>query len=323
MNSNFRFVPATPKDLTSIIRKREGELKLGEEISIKPLEPEVEFVILGVKESIGAQANYGNAGAENGFHAFFQRFVNMQSNRFLSGKNIAFAGTIECNTSFSTIEQAREQVVQLDAIVQATVLPYFKAKKKVILIGGGHNNAYPLIKALHLATSKKIDIINLDPHCDCRALEGRHSGNSFSYAIEENLINRYHVLGLHKAYNSEFLLEFLDENNCFYSFFEDYLSEKRSLKMDLMELSQNIGQLPLGMELDLDAIKGMPSSAFTPSGFTLEEARNFICSIASKSNIHYFHLPEGAPRNENEELVVGKSLAMMVWDFIFHQQRSK
>ena len=40
-------------------------------------------------------------------------------------------------------------------------------------------------------------------------------------------------------------------------------------------------QLPFGIELDMDCIKLMPASAFTPSGFTLEEARKFIRKTAA------------------------------------------
>jgi formiminoglutamase len=60
----------------------------------------------------------------------------------------------------------------------------------------------------------------------------------------------------------------------------------------------------------------MPSSAFTPSGFSLNDARKYIHTIAKHKNISYLHLPEGAPSSVKEEKIVGKALAYLVSDFI-------
>lgn len=58
-----------------------------------------------------------------------------------------------------------------------------------IAIGGGHNNAYPMLKGYSLAKKEKINAINCDPHADFRALEGRHSGNGFSYAVNDGYLD--------------------------------------------------------------------------------------------------------------------------------------
>ena len=63
-----------------------------------------------------------------------------------------------------------------------------KAKKIPIIVGGGHNNAYGIIKGSALALNKKINVLNIDAHADFRPLEGRHSGNGFSYAFHEGFI---------------------------------------------------------------------------------------------------------------------------------------
>jgi len=38
--------------------------------------------------------------------------------------------------------------------------------------------------------------------------------------------------------------------------------------------------------------------------------------VAKLNKVVYVHLPEGAPLNENEKLIVGKTLAYLVTDFI-------
>ena len=80
-------------------------------------------------------------------------------------------------------DKLRETVHEMDEFLIDILVPIYKAGKVPILVGGGHNNAYPLMKAFFLAHNKKVNVANLDPHADYRALEGRHSGNSFSYAI--------------------------------------------------------------------------------------------------------------------------------------------
>lgn len=322
MIKHFSFSNFDQNEVLKLTSIRDGESKIGQNIQTRPLAPEVEYVILGVEESIGPRANYGVSGAEHGFKAFLKRFLNMQSNRFLTGKNIALAGRIHSHSAFTTVEAARSTISELDHLISEILTPFFKANKKVIVIGGGHNNAFPLMKSLFDATNQKVSVINLDPHADCRALEGRHSGNPFSYGMEHGLLEKYTVLGLHKAYNNEFLLQYLEKNNCDFTFFDDYAHGIQSLESDIISTKIKHENTPfVGLELDLDAIKGMPSSAFTPSGVTTEEARNYIFQLSSLKNVYYLHLPEAAPVTETDQLVVGKTLAYLVWDFILANQQ--
>lgn len=313
----FEFTQFNFNSIESFLSKREGETKLGEKIDFNFNSPACKYVILGISEDIGPQANLGLKGSENAFQAFISRFVNVQSNRFLDGHEICILGEISQTTPFIEKYEARKRIEILDEFVQTIIQPIISSGKTPIIIGGGHNNAFPLIEACFKATNKSIDVINLDPHADCRALEGRHSGNPFSYANNKGYLNKYSVFGLHQQYNSEEIYNYLDQNNFHYTFFEDYLDQKRNLKEDVQMLSLNKEKdRSLGIELDLDSISMMPSSAFTPSGFSVEQARIYIREIANQNNILYFHLPEGAPQSDLEMKIVGKTLVYLVIDFI-------
>jgi formiminoglutamase len=313
----FTFHPATTELLNSSFSKREGEIKLGEKIQIGNATHETKYIILGIEESMGPQANRGLNGSENAFQAFFKRFTSMQSNRFLNGNELLFIGTIKQNVIYTSENEARKSIELLDELVEQTLDKYLNGNIIPIVIGGGHNNAFPLIKCLSKKSKTAINVINLDPHADCRALEGRHSGNPFSYAKSAGYLNHYSVIGLHKAYNSEFLLNYLEENQFFCTFFEDYIIDPSAFKEDIHStLTQLNSALPFGIELDLDSIQFMPSSAFSPSGFSLEQARYYLHTLAPKKNCCYLHIPEGAPKNEQEDKIVGKSIAYLVWDFI-------
>jgi formiminoglutamase len=187
-----------------------------------------------------------------------------------------------------------------------------------VVIGGGHNNAYPIIKgtARALGATGGINCINCDPHADYRPMEGRHSGNSFSYAAQEGYLARYFVLGLHESYNPEPVLQAIDQNpQVDYNRFSPDTDISEYIKQAVNFLGNS--NKPVGIELDLDSIADMPSSSATPSGFSVEEARSFICQITSQLQPAYLHLPEGAPNTGNYEASrVGKTLAYLVADFI-------
>ena len=156
----------------------------------------------------------------------------------------------------------------------------------------------------------------MDPHADCRPLEGRHSGNPFSYARKDGCLSQYTVLGLHAAYNSESMLSYLNEQEFYYSYFEEYIVRPEKLDSDLQTIIIRSDD-PIGIELDLDAIQHMPSSAYTPSGIQLETARKYLMRLSSsKRSAAYLHLPEGAPCTPEEEKTVGKAIAYLIHDFV-------
>lgn len=308
---HFTFLPFDQEQLDTYLSKREGETKLGERIQFDVTE-KTEYVILGISEDIGPRANHGNGGASLAFDAFLTKFLNMQSNRFLTGETVTIIGSIHAVTDTKDVAKLRQSVTQLDDLVIGTLSRVDLSKKQLIVIGGGHNNAYPIIKALSIY-HRSMHILNIDPHADCRPLEGRHSGNPFSTAIFEKLIGSYTVFGLHEQYNSEAIYDFLSTNNCKTTFYEAYLDGK-SLSTDIESFIQEKGT-SFGLEIDLDSIEGMPTSAFTPSGFSLQEIRQAVRKL-SQHNPKYLHLPEGAPISSHEKNIVGKALAYIVSDCI-------
>ncbi|MCO5258963.1 MAG: formimidoylglutamase [Crocinitomicaceae bacterium] len=316
---NFEFISFNATDISNLVSRREGETKIGEKVQVG-WPSKGKYVLIGVQEDIGPQANFGRPGSTAAFSSMLSRFLNMQSNRFLSGDEICVAGFVRQLTSFSSVEVGRKQVEELDALLIDLLIPIYKNDQLPIIVGGGHNNAYPLIAAYSKVFNKPLEVVNLDPHADCRRLEGRHSGNSFSYAKENGFLKMYSVLGLHRAYNGENMLRYLDENQFFYSFFEDYIKTPAKLLDDIQGVLGG-SEEAIGVELDLDAIKNMPTSAFTPSGLEIEQVRAYLSGIVNSGrNVAYLHLPEGAPTNEMEEKIVGKSIAYLVHDFLVNRK---
>jgi len=316
----FTFNQFNEQELSALTFCRKGEVRLGEKVSFQP-NSNTKFIIFGIEESIGPQANKGFAGAEKAFLPFLKRFLNMQSNRFISGENICLLGRIQQSATHISSEELSAAVEQLDHVVSEIIASHINRDHILIVIGGGHNNAYPILKSVNKLLNEKIHVLNLDPHGDCRALEGRHSGNPFSYAMAAGVLASYNVVGLHKAFNNEAILDFLKKHDCKHSFYDDIVNGKQSFEDQLGDFIDYMKhKKPIGLELDMDSISFSPSSAYTPSGINTEDARKYICRCSSELNPIYLHLPEAAPTNELEEKISGKLLAYLTYDFIVNHK---
>lgn len=317
-NGSFVFRAMASDKLNALITRRTGETKLGEVLAKDWRDPSCRYVLLGICEDIGPRANNGLGGARNGWDAFLPNFLNLQANRFITPGSVHLLGRIDPADPDAEQDQAtlRECVAELDEFVLHTVLPVMQAGKVPIVIGGGHNNAYPLIQAASRVLGHAVDVINLDPHADCRPLEGRHSGNSFSYGIINGFIREYAVFALHRARNSEAILQFMDDHQVHHTFYAEYMMDPLRFHRELDDFVA-AADTPLCVELDMDVIRHMPSSAFSPSGMVLEEARYYLRRIlGSPRPVPYVHLPEAAPTTPSQGRIVGKALAFLVHDVI-------
>lgn len=309
----------TNQSILDLISQRKGETKLGEKLIFPKLEDfKGKYVIIGIPEDIGPRANCGNSGAKNTWKAFLKYLLNTQFNSFINNKNFLILGEINLESDPKIdLQSLRKKVETLDNIVYP-IIQYIKELGKIpIIIGGGHNNAYPIIKGVALAQNSLISVLNIDPHADLRPLEGRHSGNGFSYAKEHDFLNKYFVLGLHEQYNSEHILNQFNsirEFN-FYSF-DSMLREGKVIHNYTDTALDFISDKQIGLEIDLDSLANFPVSARTPSGISIEDLRKTIFNIKKRVNFHYIHICEAAPNNQEEEMIVGKALSYIVLDII-------
>lgn len=320
MNKLIVYTPADLLELTSI---REGEVKLGQRMAtIAHLDQlanhPARFVVLGLPEDVGVRANYGKKGASLTWKSALKALCSVQSTYKLPAENILVLGQLDFSYEMAAAENAgiqdlRQLVESIDQAVYEVLVQIFAAGKVPILVGGGHNNAYPVLKALSQHHQKAVNVINLDAHADFRVKEGRHSGNGFSYAFAEAYLDKYAVCGLHENYNSQYLLDQLSAypDRIFYTFFEDFLSEKTTFETTFkqaLDFTKGI----CGLEIDLDAIAGVPASAATPSGFSAEQIRTAIHQTKD-TKMAYLHLCE-AIAEENSP--TAKLIAYLISDFV-------
>ncbi|WP_298902061.1 formimidoylglutamase [uncultured Psychroserpens sp.] len=329
--------PFTNSELKSILKKRPKETKFGEHILLLPnfsniyeqlLKLDVSYVIFGIKEDVGVFANYGNTGTSSAWDAAINILLNVQSNAYTHPKKVLILGHLEFDTyqeklkqldqkKRKDIQKARKKVSKIDEAVTHLVSQIVSAGKIPIIIGGGHNNAYGNIKGTSLGLKKQINAINFDAHHDFRAEEGRHSGNGFSYAYAEGFLKHYFIFGLHENYTSDTIFKTLNKlRRVKYSTFESMMIRRDTNFDTEMEIaSQHITSKAFGLEIDCDAIQNIPSSAMTPSGFSVNKARAFIHHFGKQQHVAYLHICEAAPTLETE-VQVGKLISYLITDFI-------
>ena len=327
----MHFHPATLTDIQSRTHTRPHETKLGQRILIQS---ELEstgphFVLFGVKEDLGARANFGLGGAATAWDSFLNAFLNVQDTPFLRGQNIQLLGHFDFTVlaNHSDIPSMRQQVEQIDAEVSALVSQIVAVGKIPLIIGGSHAGAYANLKGTALGLRKSnpaaaVNCINLDAHSDYRIIEGRHSGNGFRYAQEEGYLQHYSILGLHENYTPENILQDLERHPAIqFSTWEDiFLREKLNFAQALEQsvaFTKN-GTNRVGIELDVDCIENVLSSALTPSGINTQQARYYLYHTALRCEIAYFHICEAATSLENgsENRSTGKLLSYLVSDFV-------
>ncbi|MEO8719517.1 MAG: formimidoylglutamase [Ginsengibacter sp.] len=341
------------KDILSHTHLRKYETKLGEIIlcdDSKDFEESIsktsaQYVIVGVPENIGVKANLGKGGSNTAWIPFLDSFLNIQSNDFMSGEHIFLAGCFDfedvqklINVNAESDEEKvlayRSFVNKIDESVEEVVKIITQNKKIPIIIGGGHNNAYPAIKGAAKGLYKaqliqlgQINCINLDAHTDYRPIEGRHSGNSFRYADENGYLNKYCVIAIHENYLQQNV--WIDMvNNPFTDFitYEDiFVHEKRNFIQAVAHATSFTGDNFTGIELDLDSIENVLSSAFSPCGVTALHARQYLNFAAMDSKVAYVHICEGAAKLETGEISssTGKLISFLVSDFIKSHSRMR
>ncbi|MBP0902534.1 formimidoylglutamase [Mariniflexile gromovii] len=323
--------------LNELLNKRQGESKFGEHIQTltsisniydQLINLDVSHVIIGLPEDVGVYANYGKPGTSRAWEATLKILLNIQSNEFTKANKVLILGHLDFTEELikvseldpnkkKSIAKARKMVSDIDKHVTYIIHQIVSAGKKPIIIGGGHNNAYGNIKGTSLALKKPINVINFDAHSDFRPEEGRHSGNGFSYAYAEGFLNNYFIFGLQRNYTSDKLFKSLKKFKLIkYNMFEDLaVGKELKFKEELERASNHVIDKPFGIELDCDAIENIPSSAMTPSGFSVNKARSYVSYYGKYENARYLHICEAAPTKKTEQQV-GKLITYLITDFI-------
>jgi formiminoglutamase len=350
-NSMLHLKIYSKQDVLSLTKIRRFETKLGERLQVVQNSGEIvsslatstaKYVMFGVPEDLGAKGNLGIGGTDTLWIPFLQSFLNMQSNDFFDGEELLLIGHFDfgdmqylidttARSQDEKIEAYRHAVNTIDDEVEQLAKLIAETKKIPIVVGGGHNNSYPLIKGSAKGWHKagvlqlaQINCINLDAHADYRPMEGRHSGNAFRYAEEDGYLQKYCIVGLHENYLPQNV--WIDiVNNPFIDCitFEDiFVHEKRTFMQAVAHATGFTEDTLTGIDIDLDGIQNTLSSAMTPVGISPVYARQYISYVAADAKPAYLHICEGATRlsDGRTDATSGKLASYLVSDFVKARQ---
>ncbi len=335
------------QDVLSLTKLRRFETRLGERVQVVHQADELvssiagstaPYVLFGIPEDLGAKGNYGIGGADTLWIPFLQNLLNLQSNDFFDGGELLLLGHFDfgdiqylIDTTAKGEEEKiaayRHAVISIDDEVEHLVNIITEAKKIPVVIGGGHNNAYPLIKGAAKGWYKagviplaQINCVNLDAHADYRPMEGRHSGNAFRYAEEDGYLQKYCVIGLHENYLPQNVWVDMVNNpfiDCI-TFEDIFIHEKRNFIQAVAHATGFTEDTLTGIDIDIDSIQHTLSSAMTPVGISPVQARQYVNFTASDCKPAYFYICEGATRlsDGRNDPSSGKLASYLVSDFI-------
>lgn len=342
---HFKFY--SKDDILSLTKVRRFETRMGERLQFLKADrewPEVlqestaKYVLLGIPEDFGVKANYGVGGTETAWLSFLASFLNIQSNDFFTGENILLLGHFDFgdikflieNNAYHPEEKInayRHALNIIDEEVEDLLKVIASSKKIPIIIGGGHNNSYPIIKGVAKGMYKadliplaQINCINLDAHADYNVAEGRHSGNGFRYAEEDGYLGKYCMVGLHENYITQNVLMDIHNNPFleYISYEEIFIHERKNFIQAVAHATGFTEDTYTGIEIDLDCVENTLSSALTPSGINVLQARKYITFTAQDAKVAYLHISEGATQLEDgrKNDSTGKLISYLVSDFV-------
>jgi formiminoglutamase len=189
--------------------------------------------------------------------------------------------------------------------------------ENLIHLGGGHDHAYVLLKAINeMDKYKNILIINIDAHCDTRVDTTRHSGTPFR-DFDKLVSKPSHIIqyGIHLFANGKSTLVELEN-----------LSEKRVYLTDNMD--QNIlDDLPFKVNdetfiyfsLDCDALESSVMeavSAVNHHGLTVSQLRSLIDKTKAQKGTKAFGIYEYNPVFDNLSQKGSRTIAGLIYHWL-------
>lgn len=342
----------TQSEALELIRQRQGEQKLaqsadfcasGESWQAALARTKAAVVVLGIPSDIGVRANFGKPGCATLWAAARAKFLSMQDNAALRGESLLVLGEIaveDVMCKAATLDATRAAdlaalhalVCEVDDRVAAVAQKIVKSGKLLVAVGGGHENAFGIIKGLSQATSRGVSCINIDAHADLRQDVGRHSGNAFSAARREKFLERYCVVGLQEPFVNDAMWEQLCNEKDLRAITLESM-RTRLMRVSALprkfprvwvhaahlaaceEAAKYLKKPPLALEMDLDAITGVAASAPTTAGLAVEEVREMLRYIGARRDVSTFHICEGIA-DETDSRGVGALTALLMSDVI-------
>jgi formiminoglutamase len=255
-------------------------------------------VFIGVPQHLGVERNGGRSGAAlapSAIRRAFSRLATAATYQAIQQGALAIVDIGDIDTEGKTLEQIHDEAGD----VIATLL---RQKCIPIVMGGGHDTAWPTIRAMN-STLPSWCCINIDAHADVRPLldgSRAHSGSPFFQMLSAphtTLVpGGFAEIGLQWHAVSADHLELLRRNNATVLMLDDC----RRIGVDGLTDAVNTfyAKVPLYMSLDMDSF----ASAWAPGvsapasdGLSPYEVSAIVMAAASSGRLQAFDVVEVNP----------------------------
>lgn len=250
--------------------------------------------LLGYAVDEGVRRNGGRTGAADGPLAIRTALSGL-ANHFPDDFGIYDHGNLVC--SESDLEGAHHAVTTV--VQELLEKGYFP-----IIIGGGHDVAYPHYHALRkfLGNQNTIGIINLDAHFDLREpINGPTSGTPF-FQIAMDCLNsktdfKYFPIGIQKQSNNNRLFENARAFGVNYISGDQFkLVNRKMCEHEICNFMDKCDSVYLTIDMDGFAAEISPGvSAPSPAGFSVEMARWVLDTVSRSEKLISIDFAETNP----------------------------
>jgi formiminoglutamase len=323
--------PIAEGDLRAMTSGRAGETRLGELMRTCDADgripPGVRIAVLGIPEDVGVRANLGRPGTRRMWREALRALVHMQANASIDASAIAVLGQVDvrdiqcrgksaaralaaarheasgggrraaraAGSAAASLAQLRELCAEIDGRVESVISAIRDAGAVPIVVGGGHNNALGILAGCAKPAGRAMACVNVDLHADLRAMEGRHSGNPFTYALHGGVLARYAVVGLQECTANQAVLQALRDPRTRAFTLDAIVRGEIDLAGSIDAAVSHVGSGPATVEIDIDCVSGAPASATAASGLSPRELRMCAARLSRELDMHAAHIAEGAP----------------------------
>ncbi len=254
-------------------------------------------VLLGIPQDLGVRRNQGRPGAAKGPDAIRHALYRMTPEALHSDLSQL------CLVDIGNLRTVGKTLEELHELQFRCVAHLLGQSECVIVLGGGHDIAYPNARAM-LHHAQECAVLVFDAHPDVRPLgNGRaHSGSAFRQLLEGTPPfpgRRLAYIGLQPFAIARSHRQFLEQHGALLCFLPEL--QPGTLLERVRQLFEHIsegGQLPVYVSLDLDALPAAVApgvSAPSPVGLPPQELLESLQWLGAQRVVRLLDLAEYAP----------------------------
>lgn len=315
--------------------------ELKEELNLKIKNSNNIYALVDLsQDDIGSRANFGKGHSSplSPFKAFLEKLSNHPLNKLNSQyiNSLFLVGSLDltdlicqCKNKNPNIPEERKILIsavqEIDKRTQVICDTIFESGSNVICLNGDNNNTLSLIGSVKKAYNKKVILIYLDVHSDCRdPYDGPHSGTWVTQAYKNDWIEKSFLVGFSELHNNDTCVENLLKYNVE---FQDFTCQKlqsgqKTIKSSVEDIINSVKTFyrdsPVVLCIDGDSVCGLPASAGnTVVGFPVFEVYPMIYRIASELDVKAYHIAELKPSLDlSKESAVGEFIVQATYQFL-------